>query len=56
MNVSTWSDLIDSLYDPNHERNHPVPGTFLDEWLHLVNSDYDEIDAIYIDHETQGGD
>lgn len=55
MSVSEWSNLIDSLWDEGRELCHMIPGASLGEWLSLVQHDYDEVDRLYLDHDTIGG-
>lgn len=55
MKVSTWSDLINCLWDRTHTHNEPLPGLNLEDWLGFVQHDYDEVDVFYTEHETIGG-
>ncbi len=56
--ISEWDVLIDSLFDGDGKGNRvriPGPQDRLIEWLYLVQKDYDEVDAFYIDNEVIGG-
>ena len=54
LNQDIHDILMDSLYDENHRGVRRILGVVIADWLSLVESDYDEVDAIYIDHETMG--
>ena len=55
MRISTWSDLLYSLWDWDGTYNQLLPGQDLTEWLLLIQHDYDCVDHFYVDHETIGG-
>ena len=46
-----WTTLVGACVPCGEE----LPGVSLDEILHLIIHDYDEIDRIYIEAETIGG-
>lgn len=53
MTVGEWSVLIDSLWT-GEKSKELLPGVDLFEVLSLVQHDYDEVDRLLIDMETQG--
>lgn len=56
MNHDKWEALVwHSLWDDGHNVVERVPGTCVIECLSYVRHDYDDVDRIYIDHETIGG-
>lgn len=60
MNILSWSILIDSLWDAGRLRRgvpdaHRLPGPSLPEWLGIVQKDFDEVDRLYLDSDTLGG-
>mgnify|MGYP001588858920 CR=1 FL=1 len=55
MRVSTWSDLLTSLFDSDGTCGHLLPGSSVQEWLSLVQHDYDQIDRELLEYETMGG-
>ena len=56
MDYDKWVALVwHALWDDRHDSVVRVPGTCVIETLAYVRHDYDEIDRLYIDHETIGG-
>ncbi len=53
--ISTWSDLIGSLFDWNGKENEMITGPCLIEWLYVIQHDFDEVDALYLDFDICGG-
>ena len=55
MCTETWTVLLCSIWDRGFKgASGFLPGSDLSEWLCLIQSDYDEIDRIYVDAETIG--
>lgn len=55
MRNDVWSILIKSIFEYGKEAITILPGQDLDEWLGLVESDYDSLDRDLISVETEGG-
>ena len=56
MPANNWEVLLSSLYDLSADSGEFLPGVCLVEWVTLMHHDYDAVDRLYLDHETQGGD
>lgn len=58
--TDTWFTLYGCLWDHGRghvgtEVPHLLPGVCLREWAGLINSDYDAVDALYLDADVIGG-
>lgn len=53
--LQAWSNLLNSLWDWDGEYNRRLPCQSTYEWLMYVQHDYDEIDRMYVDSESIGG-
>lgn len=54
--IGNWFTLIDSLFQPPDGDGYQVKvhGPCLAQWMEFVQADWDDVDAIYMDHETMG--
>ncbi len=52
-----WFDVLhDAVHTSAYGRTcYPLPGVDLAEWRALHHHDYDDVDRLYVDHETIGG-
>lgn len=55
VSLNEWAIHVNALFDRGRGSSHQLPGTDLYELLCLVQCDYDDVDRLYIDHETVGG-
>jgi hypothetical protein len=55
--MNSWEEIVDALWDPGSEYwlGDVVPGVDLMEILSYAEQDYDWVDRLYVEHETQGG-
>ncbi len=52
--LSTWDDLLLSLWDHSHTDAHLLPGCDPFEWIQLAVDDWNEMDCLLHDYETIG--
>ena len=50
-----WKEFLEHCWDRDIGILSGLPGHSLTEWFALHEHDWDEVDSIYTDHETQGG-
>lgn len=55
LSSTQWETLVDTLWDWGEGEVQKVPGVCLVEFINLAQHDYDDIDRLYIQHETIGG-
>ena len=55
MSPSTWSVLIEAMMVHRPLQGEAVERSRLYEWFAYADRDWDEVDTLYLDHETIGG-